>query len=81
MPQLDVNGGVWVTSDHNQTSNHSVLAALGTDYFLSKSTTLYGQVGVVNNHGKMNTGLSLSGALFGVAGTTVGATVGIRHSF
>ncbi|MBP0589971.1 porin [Paraburkholderia sp. LEh10] len=81
MPELAVNGGVWVTSDRNQTSNHSVLAALGTDYFLSKSTTLYAQVGLVDNHGAMNTGLSLSGALFGVKGTTVGAVVGIRHSF
>ncbi len=81
MPDVDVNGGVWVTSDRNQTSNHSVLAALGTNYFLSKSTTLYAQVGLVDNHGAMNTGLSLSGALFGVKGTTVGATIGIRHSF
>ncbi|MCP3725905.1 porin [Paraburkholderia sp. CNPSo 3272] len=78
MPTLDVNGGVWVTSDRNHTANHSVLAALGTDYFLSKATTLYAQVGMVNNHGAMNTGLSVTGALYGVPGTSVGAVIGIR---
>ncbi|SAK76662.1 porin [Caballeronia ptereochthonis] len=81
MPTLDVNGGVWVTSDRNHTANHSVLAAFGTDYFLSKATTLYAQMGMVNNHGAMNTGLALTGAMYEVAGTTVGAVVGIRHTF
>ncbi|WP_091784532.1 porin [Paraburkholderia steynii] len=81
MPTLDLNGGVWVTSDRNQSSNRSTLVAFGANYLLSKATSLYGQVGVVNNHGKMNTGLSLSGALYGVEGTTVGAVVGIRHTF
>ena len=50
-------------------------------YNLSKATLLYGQVGYINNHGKMTTGLSLHGALFGVHGSTVGADVGIRHVF
>ncbi|MEX3960405.1 porin [Trinickia sp. EG282A] len=50
-------------------------------YFLSKRTTVYGQVGVVNNHGAMNTGLSIDGALNGVTGTTVGANVGLNHHF
>ncbi|MBU9563616.1 porin [Burkholderia multivorans] len=81
LPTLDVNGGVWVTSDRNRTTNHSVLAALGTDYFLSKATTLYAQVGVVNNHGAMNTGLSMIGALYEVQGTSMGAVLGIRHTF
>jgi len=81
MPTLDVNGGVWVTSDRNHTANHSVLAALGTDYFLSKATTLYAQVGMVNNHGAMNTGLSLTGAMYEVVGTSIGAVLGVRHTF
>jgi predicted porin len=81
LPALDLNGGVWFTSDRNESTNHSVLGALGANYLFSKATTLYAQVGVVNNHGKMNTGISLSGALYGVQGTTVGATVGIRHTF
>jgi predicted porin len=80
-PTLDLDGGVWVTSDRNNTTNHSLLVALGANYFLSKRTTLYAQVASVNNHGAMNTGLSVNGALYGTHGTTVGATVGIRHSF
>lgn len=81
MPTLDINGGLWVTSDRNDTANHSILAALGTNYYLSKATTLYAQAGFVNNHGAMNTGLSMTGALYEVAGTTVGAVLGIRHTF
>jgi predicted porin len=80
-PTLNLDGGVWVTSDRNHTANHSLLAALGASYFLSKRTTLYAQVASVDNHGVMNTGLSVNGALFGTRGTTVGATAGIRHSF
>lgn len=80
-PTFDVNGGVWYTIDRNDSSNHSVLGALGTQYFLSRTTSLYGQIGVVNNHGRMDTGLSIDGALYGTAGTTVGTVVGIRHVF
>lgn len=80
-PALDLDGGVWVTSDRNHTANHSLLAALGASYFLSKRTALYAQVASVDNHGTMNTGLSIDGALYGASCTTVGATVGIRHAF
>ncbi|WP_322044671.1 porin [Paraburkholderia sp. J67] len=80
-PALNLNGGVWFTSDRNDTSNHSIMGAVGTQYSLSKATSLYSQVGVVNNHGRMNTGLSINGAIFGVAGTTVGVDVGIKHVF
>jgi predicted porin len=48
---------------------------------LSKQTSLYGQVGYVDNHGHMNTGLSVSNALYGVSGSTVGVTLGLRHLF
>lgn len=84
LPQLNVNGAAWFTSDHNHTANHSLLTALGVEYFLSKRTTLYTQLGAVSNHGATNTGLSVSytGIFFGVPGTTtVGADVGIRHAF
>jgi predicted porin len=80
-PATNVNAGVWYTSDGNDTANHSVMAAAGLTYNLSKATLLYGQIGFVNNHGKMDTGLSLHGALFGVQGSTVGADIGIRHTF
>jgi predicted porin len=81
LPSLDINGGVWVTSDRSHTTNHSIMAAVGTQYFLSKRTTLYAQFGTVNNHGAMNTGLSVNGALYGVRGTTIGVNLGIRHTF
>ncbi|WP_028221278.1 porin [Paraburkholderia oxyphila] len=80
-PALDVNAGIWVTSDRNDTANHSLLGAMGVNYFLSKATTLYGQVGVVNNHGAMTTGLSVNGALNEGAGAAVGAALGVRHMF
>jgi predicted porin len=83
LPHWNLNGGVYVTSDRNATTNHSIVVALGTQYFLSKRTALYAQFGVVDNHGAMNTGLAINGngALYGVEGTTVGANLGIRHSF
>jgi predicted porin len=80
-PALDVNGGVWVTSDRNHTENHSVMGALGATYFVSTRTSFYAQVGAVNNQGLMNTGISTNGATFGVQGTTVAALVGLRHTF
>ncbi|WP_261518746.1 porin [Burkholderia multivorans] len=80
-PHLSVNAGVWYTHDGNEGSNHSLLAATGVQYFLSKRTTLYGQVGYVNNHGNMHTGLSINNALNEVTGSTVGTSIGIRHMF
>ncbi|PVX85657.1 putative porin [Paraburkholderia unamae] len=80
-PQLDLNGGVYFTSDRNHTTNHSIMGALGATYSVSPRTALYAQVGVVDNHGAMDTGLSLNNALYGVQGTTIGTSVGIRHSF
>jgi predicted porin len=80
-PAVNIDAGVWVTSDGNNTENHSVMAATGLTYNRSKSTSLYGQLGFVNNHGTMNTGLSTNDALFGVQGSTFGADVGMRHTF
>jgi predicted porin len=78
---LDVNAGVWVTSDRNHTANHSVMGAAGATYFVSTRTSFYAQVGAVNNQGLMNTGISINGAVYGVQGTTVAALVGLRHTF
>jgi predicted porin len=80
-PSFNVNGGVWYTIDRNNSSNHSILGAVGVQEFLSKSTSVYTQIGIVNNHGAMDTGLSINGATQEGAGTTVGAVVGIRHLF
>lgn len=81
-PALDLNGGVWFTSDRNNTRNHSLMAAAGAVYSLSKATQLYGQVAMVDNHGAMNTGFGLSdNTVFGLPGTTVGVDLGVRHTF
>ncbi|TCG07892.1 porin [Paraburkholderia steynii] len=80
-PYLNFDGGVWLTSDRNRTANHSLLAALGGAYNLSKRTAVYAQIASASNHGAMNTGVSVIGGLFGTSGSTVGATVGLRHLF
>ncbi|WP_321882901.1 porin [Burkholderia cepacia] len=80
-PAVSADAGVWYTSDGNETSNHSIMAATGLTYSLSKATSFYSQFGYVDNHGRMNTGLSTNGALFGASGATFGAAVGVRHLF
>lgn len=80
-PAVEADAGAWLTSDGNDTGNRSVLTAIGLRYFLSKATTVYGQVGVVHNRGLMNTGLAINGALHEGPGTTVGTVVGLRHTF
>lgn len=80
-PDLSFDAGAWYTRDGNDSNNHSVLGSLGVDYALSKRTVLYSQVAYVNNHGRMNTGLAINGALFGVPGSQLAADIGIRHSF
>jgi predicted porin len=57
------------------------MASSGLQFFLSKRTTLYGQVGYVNNHGRMDTGLSINNALYGAKGSTTGVSVGVRQMF
>lgn len=81
---VDWYGGVWYVSNRDDTSSHSIMGSLGSSYSLSKATTLYAQVGVVNNHGSANLGLEVGEAptsLYAPAGTTVGTLVGIRHVF
>lgn len=80
-PYLNINGGVYYTRDGNDSSNHSILVASGVQFFLSKRTSLYGQVGYVNNHGRMDTGLSINNALYGVKGATMGVSIGVRQMF
>ncbi|WP_233809591.1 porin [Paraburkholderia sp. HP33-1] len=79
--QLALDAGVYLTTDQNDHANRSVMGAIGTRYFLSKRTTLYGQLGAVHNRGSMNSGLSVSGALYGVSGTTIGFDIGVSHLF
>ncbi|SAK87540.1 outer membrane protein (porin)-like protein [Caballeronia pedi] len=81
LPQLDLNSGVWYIRDPHDSDNHSIVGALTTRYFLSKSTSLYVEVGAANNHGREHTGLSIDNALFGAPGTTIGAVFGINKRF
>jgi predicted porin len=83
LPTLNLNVGVWVTRNRDTSDDHSILGAVGAEYYLSKQTTVYSQIGVVNNHGAMHTGLSVStsSTLYSAPGTTVGANVGLRHMF
>ncbi len=80
-PALNVDAGVWVSRDANNSSNNSILASAGAEYSLSKATTTYAQAGFVTNHGGMHTGLSVNNALNLATGTTAGVNIGIRHTF
>ncbi|WP_304590036.1 porin [Burkholderia anthina] len=81
LPELTLETGIYFTSDRNDAKNHSILGGIGLSYFVSKSTMLFTEFAAVNNHGAMNTGISCSGGLFGVQGTTIGGEIGIRHYF
>ncbi|RQH08977.1 porin [Paraburkholderia dinghuensis] len=80
-PYLNVSAGVYYTRDGNNSANHSLLTSAEAQFYLSKRTTLYGQIGYVNNRGAMDTGLSVSNALFAASGSTVGVGLGMRHMF
>ncbi|MFB9128850.1 porin [Paraburkholderia dipogonis] len=80
-PALNLNGGVYYRMDRNDSANSSIMGALGTVYSLSVRTALYAQVAAINNRGAMNSGLAIGYALYGLQGTTTGATIGIRHTF
>ncbi|WP_433705335.1 porin [Paraburkholderia sacchari] len=80
-PALNVNTGVWYLRDPHESSTHGLLVVLGTQYSLSRRTSLYAQVGVTDNHGRSTLGLDVDGALQGAPGTTVGGGVGILHKF
>lgn len=80
-PEVDLNAGVWYDEQRHDATNHSLMAALGASYYLSRATTLYAQVAVVNNHGTMDTGLSVTDSLNAPTGTTTGVSIGMRHIF
>ena len=80
-PAFTLNATANYITDRNDTGNHSLLASVGGQYSLSIRTTLYAQVGIVDNHGAMYSGLSLTGAKNLPVGTTFGADLGIRHTF
>jgi len=80
-PAVNLSAGAWLTRDRNDSNNRSILGSVGVDYFLSKRTLLYAQFAAVNNHGTMNTGASVNGALYGTTGTTFASVIGIKQNF
>jgi predicted porin len=80
-PTIDINPGIWIIRDPHDSGNHALMAALGATYSLSRTTSLYAEVGIANNHGKEVIGLERDGAQEGVEGNTLGATIGITHRF
>jgi predicted porin len=80
-PGLFIDGAGYEVRDENNPNNHALVAASSLEYLISKKTTVYTQVGFVNNHGKMPIGLSNNNALNGVVGMTTGVSAGIRHVF
>ncbi|MGF6754403.1 porin [Paraburkholderia sp. GAS42] len=79
-PAFQVTTGVYYLKDRNNSANKSTTVAGGGSYSLSKSTTLYAQVGYVDNKGNM--GSMISYGQFVPAGTsTTAANIGMRHTF
>jgi predicted porin len=79
-PAFDVTSAVYYLKDENHSTNHSTEFILGADYSLSKSTTLYAQVGYVDNHGTMNQSIEYGQPTAPGIDTTA-AMVGIRKRF
>ncbi|MFB9126087.1 porin [Paraburkholderia dipogonis] len=76
LPYLDLNGGVYYQQDRVHSGSHSITAALGMQYFLSKRTALYAQVGLVNNKCSANGQCLGSGLTVESAGSGVGGLQG-----
>jgi predicted porin len=79
-PAFGVTSGVYYIKDENNSANKSTEFVLGADYSLSKSTTLYAQVGYVDNKGKMNQSIEYGQPVAPGANTTA-AMIGIRKRF
>ena len=79
-PALKVTSGVYYLKDKNESANKSMLFAVGAEYGLSKTTTLYAQWGEVNNRGDMTQMVSY-GQLVAPGTSTSAVNIGIRHTF
>lgn len=83
-PVISLNGGFYYAFNKGSGENKSKMFAFGVDYYLSKRTTLYSQVGIVHNQGAFTTNLAvLAPASFAVptGATTTAVNIGIRHTF
>ncbi|MGF6905413.1 porin [Paraburkholderia sp. GAS348] len=79
-PALTVTSGIYYLKDRHDSTNKSVMFAVVADYQLSKTTTVYAQLGHVNNQGNM-TDMVAYGELAAPGTSTVAVNVGIRHQF
>jgi predicted porin len=79
-PAWRVTSGVYYLKDANHSNNHSTEFGVGTEYSLSKRTSVYAQVGHVNNTGTMNQTIVYGQPVAPGVGTTA-AMIGLRHNF
>ena len=79
-PLFKVTSGAYYIKDKNVSANTSTEYALGAEYSLSKRTTLYAQVGHVNNKGTMNQTIEFAAPVAPGLSTTA-TMLGVRHTF
>ena len=79
-PAFQLTSGLYYLKDKNNSNNKSTEVAAGGYYSLSKSTTLYAQVGYVDNKGDMTQMISY-GELVAPGRSTTAVNVGMRHTF
>ncbi|CAE6817929.1 Outer membrane porin protein 32 [Paraburkholderia nemoris] len=79
-PDFQVTTGIYYLKDRNNSANKSTEVAAGAEYSLSKATTLYAQVGHVNNKGNM-TQMITYGTPVAPGESTTAVNIGMRHLF
>lgn len=79
-PAFFVSSALYYLKDKNHTANQSTSFVLGASYSLSKATSVYANVGYVNNRGKMNQSLVYGQPVAPGVGTTA-AMIGLRERF
>jgi predicted porin len=79
-PHFKITSGYYYLKDRNNSANHSSEFAVGAENNLSVRTTLYAQVGYVDNKGTMNQTV-VYGAPVAPGVSTTAAMIGIRHTF
>jgi len=77
LPYLDLNAGVYYQQDRVHSGNRSITAAFGSQFFLSKRTALYAQVGFVNNKCSADGACLGSGISVESEGSAVGGLTGL----
>ncbi|MCX4151542.1 MULTISPECIES: porin [Paraburkholderia] len=75
-----VTSGFYYLKDKNNSTNHSSEFAVGAEYYVSKRTLAYAQVGYVDNKGTINQTL-VYGQPVAPGKSTTAAMIGVRHSF